>query len=127
MQLSIIGVTTNVNYMPHPRDMVTIKEGTPYTVPTGKIFVLTGLGTTVLNEELSTPVVFTADGVTEQRGGTYGPASATVVGGSRFYHDVCTGAPTPPGMTYAAGVVLAVTGGAASGTDGRAWGYIAPV
>jgi hypothetical protein len=36
-----------VSYGPSPRDMVQIKEGTPYTVPPGKLFVLTGVGSTV--------------------------------------------------------------------------------
>ena len=36
----------NIEYVPHPRDMVVIKGGAPYTVPEGKIFVLTGLGAT---------------------------------------------------------------------------------
>jgi hypothetical protein len=34
-----------VQYMPHPREMVQIGGLNTYTVPTGKLFVLTGLGT----------------------------------------------------------------------------------
>lgn len=33
-----------IEYLPHPRDYVQIKEGTPYTVPVGKLLVVTGLG-----------------------------------------------------------------------------------
>ena len=36
--------TARVEVGPHPRDMVQIRGGTPYTVPPGKIFVLTGIG-----------------------------------------------------------------------------------
>lgn len=36
--------THRVECGPHPRDFVQIKEGAPFTVPTGRIFVLTALG-----------------------------------------------------------------------------------
>jgi hypothetical protein len=38
-----VSAIENVND-PHPRDYVRIDEGTPYTVPTGKILVITGGG-----------------------------------------------------------------------------------
>ena len=38
-----VSAIENVNE-PHPRDFVRIDEGTPYTVPTGKILVITGCG-----------------------------------------------------------------------------------
>ena len=125
MQLTIAGLNTNVPYLPHPRDMVTIREGTPYTVPVDKIFVLTGLGTTLIENAVAAPATLTADDVTVQRGGIYGPTSSAVLNGARFYHGVCTGARMPGGISYAAGVVLAVTSGG-TGNDGRAWGYTAP-
>src|SRR5262245_49132911 len=33
-----------VAYGPNPRDMVQIKEGAPYVVPTGKVFLVTAAG-----------------------------------------------------------------------------------
>lgn len=39
-----VPTTIRIEYAPHPRDMVRIKEGTPYVVPAGRIFVLTALG-----------------------------------------------------------------------------------
>lgn len=36
--------TVNVHGIPRPDQMMWLKEGTLYTVPTGKIFVCTGLG-----------------------------------------------------------------------------------
>lgn len=125
MQLQILGTTTNVPYLPHPRDMVTIKEGTPYTVPVDKIFVLRGLGTTTIEDAVATPVFFVANGVTVLRGGTYGPASSTVLAGTRLFTDVCSGGPAPSCMSFPAGTVLSVTS-TITGNDGRAWGYTAP-
>ncbi len=33
-----------IEYGPHPRDMVRVESGAPYTVPAGKLLVVTGLG-----------------------------------------------------------------------------------
>ena len=41
-------VTTSpirIEYAPHPREMVQIRGGVPYTVPLGKLLVITALGT----------------------------------------------------------------------------------
>ena len=37
MSQATVGTPTRIEYMAHPRDMVQIQGGTPYTVPPGKI------------------------------------------------------------------------------------------
>lgn len=98
-----------IEYVPHPRDMVQIREESgPYTVPAGKLFVLTGLG-------LSDDVGFTTlhmNGVSEVAMQT----SCSNGGGPTI-------AAAPLGFTAPAGAVLSVDG---EGTHlSRAWGYIA--
>jgi len=56
-----------VEYGPHPRDMVQVKEGSPLVVPTGRVFVLTALGNLTIGTGVSVKVngvveVFTATG-----------------------------------------------------------------
>ena len=104
--------TVRVQYMPHPRDMVQIEEGVPYTVPVGKVFVLTGLGTDIALQysiaTLEVDDVPRTQAVTSFNSNDTGMVSAV--------------APVPPGFTVDAGHSISVT----SGQHGaRAWGYLA--
>src|SRR5262245_25125751 len=97
-----------IEYAPHPRDMVQVREGVPYTVPPGRILVPTALGKT----------------------NGFGFLPALVVNGQTEATVIANGADSTssiiqlsPGMSIPAGSVVTVTGGAG---DGRAWGYLAP-
>ena len=112
-----LGSTVRVEYMPHPRDMVTIRGATPYVVPPGKVFVLTGLGTT-------TPTAYGAslnvNGVQEIQAPTASPGWNNM-----------TIREVPPGFTVAAGSTIEVCEpngqpSACLETTPRAWGYLAP-
>lgn len=100
--------TVNVQYMPDPRDMVQISEGVPYVVPAGKLFVLTGLGSS--SYSYSPSAVLKVDGHYE--------VSATSPTGDSSVR------PVPAGFAVSAGktIELLVNGQG----DGRAWGYLAP-
>src|SRR5689334_15980501 len=78
-----------VQYGPDPRDMVQLHEDTPYVVPTGKLFVLTGLG-----------VKF---------GGVYSVlqvnGQSEVTAGSQSSSSVCA---VPPGFTVPAGSTITI-------------------
>lgn len=102
-----------IEYLPHPRDMVQIKEGVPYTVPAGKIFVLTALGGSGYG-----PRVLRVDGIEESLGGFYNSATYSgVVPGNSVVE-------VPIGFTARAGSIVDVGNGSTGGA-GRAWGYLA--
>ncbi len=103
--------TVNVQYLPDPRDMVQIREGTPYTVPAGKVLVITGLGATSTTS--SNNVGLNIDGQVELQ--TYTAALSA---------DTPSVHPVPQGFTAQAGSTVAIAGGGSN--NGRAWGYIAP-
>lgn len=98
-----------IEYGPHPRDMVQIKQGSPYVVPAGRLFVLTGIGN--------------ADGL--------GHSSLSVDGVTQLTHYTsCSngGGPTvgsvPSGFTVAPGSMIELNTHSGSG-QARAWGYLA--
>lgn len=98
-----------VEYGPHPRDMVQVKQGTPYTVPPGKLFVLTGLGG--------------ADNLGYSQLSVDGASEAAVMatcsnGGGSTVASVPSGFTVPGGSTIS---VVTTSGGGQS----RAWGYLA--
>lgn len=95
-----------VEYMPHPRDVFRIEEGTQYTVPTGKVFVLMGLGNR-LSGTGGVTVQLQANGVTEQMTGANGS-----------YWEA------PKGSTYGPGTLLAVDDGHPANVDSYATGYL---
>lgn len=97
-----------IEYLPHPRDYVQITSGTPYTVPSGKLFVLTALG--AING-VSGPTALVVDGTVQ----------ATVP--SQAANPVCYPATAASGLTVAAGGVIEVSVG--SPGSSRAWGYLA--
>jgi hypothetical protein len=105
-----------VSYGPHPRDMIQIKEGMPYVVPAGTVFVLTGLGTAVLNDNLGIECHLKVNGQREVgagmvvSGGNSGSASSV--------------APVPGGFTAQAGATIEGESVVLSGQNGRAWGYL---
>lgn len=125
LNLTLVGTTDSQNPLAHPRYMVTIKEGTPYTVPTAKIFVLTGLGTVALSTATVIPVAFASDSVVQIRAGIFGAGQTTVQAGTDWYSGVASCAQVPPCISFAAGKVLTVDDGTAS-NNGRAYGYLAP-
>ena len=102
------GSTVRVQYVPHPRDMIQIKEGTPFIVPDGAIFTLTGLGNT---QQASTVRLF-VDGQVE--------CVANFDGNSGNGSSVKT---TAPGFTVRAGSAIGLVSVDAS-ASGRAWGYL---
>jgi len=106
-----------IEYGPHPRDMVQIKEGTSYTVPVGRIFVLTGLGTSFMTTNFATLAELRVNGQREVCGGigfstaSSGTASGSVPG-------------VPMGFTVPAGAVIDVDELTPNLSNGRAWGYL---
>jgi hypothetical protein len=100
-----------IEYMPHPRDMVQIKEGAPYTVLAGKIFVATALGRYDSNE--TTPVSLSVDGLTTLLVTTNSTAD------SRGVLDI------PRGFTVPAGSVVEPFDAIPSVQRGVVWGYLA--
>jgi hypothetical protein len=103
-----------VGYGPEPRDMVQIHEGTSYTVPAGRLFVLTGLGS---GNFCTSPCALAVNGIHE----------ASI--GQSYNSGLFTGQSVqavPPGFTAAPGSIIDVTDGCASADDARAWGYLAP-
>lgn len=97
-----------IEYLPHPRDMVQIKEDVPFVVPAGKLFVLTALGGANVNA--STAQLF-VDGQEE--------VSARMGGGTGYDPRMV---PLASGFTVPAGATITVIGFA---HVGRAWGYLA--
>lgn len=91
---------------PHPRDMVQIHEGQPFTVPPGKLFVLTALG-------------------------QYGAPATTVMrvnGALAFQNFSAVTAPMsaiPTGFTLPPGSVIEVDDLNTPVQTGQAWGYLA--
>lgn len=102
--------TVNVQYMPDPRDMVQIRQGTPYLVPAGNVFVLTGLGSNGVPPTGS--VDLAVNGQQEL------VASGQISGANSVN-------PLPAGFSVQAGATIQVLPNN-TGTWGRAWGYLAP-
>jgi hypothetical protein len=97
-----------VSYGPEPRDMVQIKQGTPYVVPAGKIFVLTGLGDAEALDYARLVVNGQIEAIISTGCSNGGGSSLVAV---------------PPGFTVQAGSTISAE---ATGTiNGRAWGYLA--
>lgn len=92
---------------PRPQDMVQIEEGVPFTVPAGKVFVLTGLGVRAIATAAS--AYLRVAGVVEAQAL---PAGDPLVSMREF----------PLGFTVPANRVITVDH---STGDARAWGYLA--
>ena len=109
MAQTTVGTPLRVEYIPHPRDMVQVQEGTPYVVPTGKLFVLTSLGVTTQGPTCYLHV----NGQTE----VVVYVGAPYAGGSNMVA-VPSGFTVQPGAT-----VDVITAGSSTGYA-RAWGYL---
>jgi hypothetical protein len=108
-----------VNYGPSPRDMLQIRQGTPYVVPAGRVFVLTGFGTIYDCDGLLRLAV---NGQEELSAGIYNldHSNGTSVA------EVSSVGHVPLGFTVAAGSTITINGGCGGALDrGRAWGYLA--
>lgn len=104
-----------IEVVPHPRDMIQIREGSPFTVPVGKILVLTALGTNTGGGS-SDSVQYLVDGqqdgqTTAWRNPTVSPVSMTEL---------------PEGRSIQAGSTVAVQSTLAANA-GRLWGYVTNV
>ena len=98
-----VPIPVSVQEMPDPHDMVVIREEDgPYTVPPGKLFVLTGLGGT---PQCGSAAHLSVNGVPEVKS----PLSDHVVG------------EVPIGFTAKGGDVLTF---ALNQGHARAWGYL---
>ena len=93
--------------IPDPRQMVVIKEGTPFVVPAGKILAVTGLG----GAAQGAVVTVWVDGTREVQ------AWAEL-----SYGNAVTVREVPPGLVVQAGSTVLVDSGTLLG---RAWGYLA--
>ncbi len=78
-----------MEFVPHPRDMVQIKEGTPYVVPVERIFVVTGLGA-----GLGQGATLLVNGTAELQ--TYATSGISIL-------------PAPLGLKFPAGSIVTVT------------------
>ena len=109
---STLGSTVRVEYMPHPRDMVQIKGGVPYTVPSGTLLALTALGGSNL--------------------GPYDPrllinGQAEVIAVSAPTNDTASMKPLPVGLTAQPGSLVEIQDAQGGNPQNyRAWGYLAP-
>jgi hypothetical protein len=101
-----VSAIENVNE-PHPRDAVRVVEGSPYTVSTGRLLVVTGMGT--LHAQSSNIYV-------EFDGSTVLTTEAHEYDGSV--------ASVPFGLVAAGGQVVSVTDGSHSGNYGVLLGYL---
>ncbi len=108
-------------YDPHPRDMVTIVEGTPFVVPTGKVFVVTALGTTGW-----TGPSYVSDAVLEVNGQMALRSTRGMGGSSGYGHHETSISPVPSALSVAAGQTIDVAAGSFGPTSSaRALGYLA--
>lgn len=120
-QAQPINEPLRVQYMPHPRQMVRIREGVPYTVPNGMTFVLTALGRIGNASSVAgvCPVGFLVDGEGEV-------SACTIDCGSSSNPSGVSIASVPPGLAVPAGSVISLSssGGTCGAAYGRAWGYL---
>lgn len=99
---------------PHPRDLITIREGTPFVVPPGKVFVALSMGAND-NVAGALPVVrLRVNGIVRCSGN---PISGVVLRSL----SVCR---VPSGFVVLSGSTVDVIDGASAPDDGRAWGYL---
>jgi len=97
-----------IQYLPYPRDMVQVRAPMPFVVPAGKVFVLTGLGSSGAGS-----VTFYVDGQPEASYYTNNTTAVSV-------QSVALGFTAPAGST------ITVANGGSNDIASRAWGYLAP-
>ena len=103
----------DINSWPNPRDMVVIRQGTPYIVPPGRLLVVTALGAN--SPSLSGQTELQVDGVFEVTApagiGSSGEASSMKL--------------LPlPGFVVQSGSTVNLDGGGGANNPRRAWGYL---
>ncbi len=117
-QSSVTAAAVRVEYSPHPKDMVQIKEGMPYVVPSGKVLVVTGLGWVGTNNSFSYQEATLK--VNGQSAATVSVIAPSANFASASVQSLATG------CTAQVGSLVEPTGGAAGDpNDARAWGYLA--
>ena len=95
-----------VEYLPHPRDIFKLEEGSTYVVPAGKVLVLDGAG---LRGQAGSESFFISDGTTVlYRTGMNGGGFGNV----------------PHGLTFSAGNTLLIIGSDASAMDAYFTAYL---
>jgi len=106
--------TNPVGSFLHPRNSVRIREGTPFTVPVGKLIVLTSMGSIEVSSAVQNTVL-TIDGVDEAvvRYSTTQMSTAT-----------STVTPLPEGLVAGEGQVVAVAELDPTDEAGVAWGFL---
>ena len=115
-QVSVAPVNiARVEYYARPQDMVQIRQGVPYAVPAGKLFVLTALGTNLATPNDHGEARLFVDG---QRS-----CSMPVTTNSSQTPSISSIAPVPLGPTFSAGSVLTVVA-SDPWLSARAWGYL---
>lgn len=100
------------SFGPHPRDFITVREGTTFTVPTGQVFVVSALGSASVQAPLTR---FLVDGVLQY---TAQPAGD----GVRW---ACTSFPVPGPMVFHSGQTVSVEDNDGATLRARLWGYVA--
>jgi hypothetical protein len=109
MGQSLASTVFRVEYLPHPKDMVQVKEGAPFVVPAGRVLVVTALGSVGIN---ATNATLRINGVDE--------TSVNPAGNGQAAHQTMMELPTC--FSAQAGTTVSVVG---SYGDGRVWGYLA--
>lgn len=105
--------STRIEIGPLPRDMVQVQEGVPFTVPPGRIFVLTALGTNAEGNS-SELVSLLANAVVVARSSTWLNGSAAPL----------SVASVPRGQAIGAGSVISVVTSSPAPFRGQAWGFL---
>ena len=103
--------TQRVEVGPHPRDMVQIREGQPFTVPAGKILVVTAVGR-ASPQWSSTNLRINGNVDLNVQQPAPMPSASPLI-------------PLPTGLTYVWGTVVEPDDGDPTNQQGRAWGYLA--
>ena len=105
-----VSAIENVNE-PHPRDNVVISGGMPFVVPSGKLLVVTALGTSSYMHDVDLLV----DGIQQVSAQADSPSNTD----SLSWVSSVLQLPTP-GLTAQSGQTVTVVGSSAT----RAWGYL---
>jgi hypothetical protein len=100
-----------VEYGPHPRGMVQVREGAPFTVPPGKILVMTSLGN---SDAAGSGSILKVNGTVE------------ITNAFAYAQNPPSACPIATGLALPAGSVVEAMNVGGGTANGRAWGYLAP-
>ena len=129
-----------VEYIPDPNDIVNLAEGTPYTVPAGKVLIITDLVTTDVEthrDGLSNPRIQSrllvngqrawggASSSTENKGGINGTYSVTSTGSANMHSSLRSGIRANAGDTVTLVTVTSPVSGFFGSPTTYASGYLA--